>query len=53
MAKKQGQIFQDPRYRHFRLKYRHDLVRFGIEVCGMPPTWQQLGVQKAFQEPGS
>lgn len=40
-----------PLYPGFVKRYRYDITRFQIEVCGFRPTWQQIEINKEAQKP--
>ena len=41
------------RYKDFCTRYRHQVLRYAIEVTGMDPSWQQSDWFEAFEKPGS
>ncbi|MEY2875868.1 MAG: hypothetical protein RLZZ373_3239 [Pseudomonadota bacterium] len=46
-------LLDDPSYAPFVARYVMDLPRFAAEVCGRPPTWQQLLFYDSVQGIGS
>ncbi len=46
-------ITRDPRYLEFCDRYYDNLVGYALELSRHTPTWQQIEVMEAIQEPGS
>lgn len=52
MAKSRKTILNDPRYWDFCYRYHNNLVKFVCEASSQRPTWQQMDIMYAMQEPG-
>ena len=44
-------LIQQKRYLKFCYKYRHNLLRFVVDISGKNPTWQQNQLMIAMQQP--
>ena len=49
MAKKNTDIFSDPRYPAFVERYQNDPLRFAVEVSGLTPSFDQMRIFKAIK----
>jgi hypothetical protein len=54
MAKtKNRDLLSDPRYLAFCEAYYDNIIQYVLDFCRYTPTWQQMEVLEAIQEPGS
>lgn len=53
MARAISNILADKRWQWLAARYRHDRVKFAVEVMGIYPSWQQQEILRAMDIPGA
>lgn len=53
MANRKKSILHDARWQALAAKYRHDRVKFAVEVMGVHPSWQQRQILESMNRTGA